>query len=686
MAIRNNQKISTLGLIPGIQLDQNPFAQANGTATILRNVINDSGRMMRKPFSPKYFAEASLASGRVWHIFTFKFSRSSARRTELLTFKSDGKVYKVTGGCEQEIFPGITSFGILTKKPLLKQLSNRLFFSDGISSYVYDGRTIQKWGMDIPTTAPSTSAIGAGSLTMATGLKAAVTAVVLDEAGNRVHESSRSPLADFQILSSEDLRIDKSGVTLDSRATHWSGYASELNGSNVIRRTNTTVIGTDTFDVSALPAATVPKAPLLNDPPPASTVGDVGENRIIMRDDSNPHKFWWTAMGEVQALLNGAPDESVPGVDNNSVSPISNNDFVDDREVRAIVRHNNFTMLYTEARAFALIGTLSLIDDRAPRNLKKVLQFTEGCTGPYAAISLPFGVVWLTPGRKLVLWTTGTELIDIGKPIQPALDSISADELDDVVMHWYSGNERQWLMVALKCADGEVEDDATTQANRVLIYDFSHPSRSSSNEEIGSWFEWTEIAATTIHTHQNEDGSEHLLIGDTSGDVYQADVIASPAHLSRSMILGKTYAGATVQNNPASTFRTGMLMPNGDNWTMGQNIAVLTGDQDAPGVPSVGSFTEPTIVSWINPLDSGSPGSSLTLTLGSAESSGDKEAWLLPESSGAASGAFAKQFMFQASWAAGVDASGEADGRETARINTLYKQSFKFRPVVEEIE
>ncbi|KKK69215.1 hypothetical protein LCGC14_2936250, partial [marine sediment metagenome] len=84
-------------------------------------------------------------------------------------------------------------------------------------------------------------------LTMATGLKAAITWVVLDEAGNRVHESSRSDVAAFQVLSNQNMQTDKSGLSDDPRATHWSGYVSELDGSEILRRTNTTIISTDTF-------------------------------------------------------------------------------------------------------------------------------------------------------------------------------------------------------------------------------------------------------------------------------------------------------------------------------------------------------------------------------------------------------------------------------------------------------
>ncbi len=667
--------------MPGIRLALNPFAQQVGSARILRNFVPERGRLARKSFSPD-FVSAPNAND-VWHIVNFRYTRSNAPENELIIYKDNGRVYKRVPSAEQEIFPGVTSFPVLNQKPFVGQLGNRLFWNDGSAGYVYDGRDIQSWGIERETAAPTTTATGTG-LTMATGLKAAITWVVLDEAGNRVHESSRSDVAAFQVLSNENLQIDKSGLTDDARATHWSGYVSELDGSEILRRTNTTIIQTDTFIVTALPAALDPKAPTRNDPPPKSTVGEVAKNRIFLRDDQSPEQFWFSALGEVKGLNNGAPDESFPGKDSSSLSDLSNNDFIPDREISAIKEHNNIVFLFSERRGFGLTGELSLLDNRAPRDMTKLEVFTEGCAGADATESTPFGLVWFTPGRKLWLWAGGQELIDIGEPIQTLLGTIPAGSLSDVYMKWWEGNGRQWLVIALNSRDGESPDDSTTLAQRTLIYDFSLPSPrpDRAQPDPGSWIEWTDIAATCVGTYIANDGQEFLLIGDSSGNVKQADTIVSPCHLNRSFILGECYLGSTVQNNPAANMRTSLLLPSSDQWSIGHYLQLVTGDQNDPGAPSAGALTEPTISSWIDPTSVDSPGTAITLTLDSALTSGDKRAWLQPESSGNTNtgGAFAKQFLFEAAYSAGVDDTGNADNRETNRINTIYKMGFTWSP------
>lgn len=682
MGIRNQQKISSLGIVPGIRLALNPFAQQVGSARILRNFIPERGRLARKSFSPNFITSSSSSS--VWHIVNFRYSRANAPENEIIVFKSDGKVYKRIPGQEQEIYPGVTSFPVLTKKPFVGQLGNRLFWNDASNAFVYDGRNIQRWTLIRSAAAPSTSAIAAGSLTASTGLKAAITWVVLDESGNRVHESSRSNIAAFQALSSENLRIDKSSLTdAQSRATHWSGYVSELDGSEILRRTNTTIIATDTFDVSSLPAALDPKAPIRNDRGPPSTVGEIAKNRIFLRDEQSPEQFWFSALGEVKGLNNGAPDESFPGFDDNSVSDLVNSDFIPDREIKAIKSHSNIIFLLSERRGFGLAGELSLLDNRAPRDMTKLEVFTEGCAGADAIESTPFGLVWFTPGRKIWLWAGGQELIDIGEPIQTLLGTIPAGSLDDVYMKWWEGNGRQWLVIALNSRDGESPDDSSTLAQRVLIYDFSLPSPRPDRQQPdpGSWIEWTDIVATAIGTYIADDGQEFLLIGDSSGNVKQADTIVSPCHLNRSFILGECYLGSTVQNNPQADMRTSLLLPSSDLWSVGHYLQLLTGDQNDPGVPSAGTFTEPTLSSWIDPTSVDSPGTAITLTLDSALTSGDKRSWLQPDTTNTTkAGAFAKQFLFQTQYAAGVDDTGNADNRETNRINTIYKMGFTWSP------
>ena len=346
MGIRNQQKISSLGIVPGIRLALNPFAQQVGSARILRNLIPERGRLARKSFSPNFSREPGIFGvNDVWHIVNFRFTRSNAPENEVIIFRSNGRVTKRIPGNEIELDQGTK----LNQKPFVGQLGNRLFWHDGSKGRVYDGKDVQVWGMARETSAPSTSATGTG-LTMATGLKAAITWVVLDEASNRVHESSRSDVAAFQVLSNQNMQIDKSGLTDDPRATHWSGYVSELDGSEILRRTNTTIISVDTFIVTALPAALDPKAPVRNDPPPKSTVGEVAKNRIFLRDDQSPEQFWFSALGEVKGLNNGAPDESFPGKDSSSLSDLVNNDFIPDREIRAMKMHNNIGFLFSERR------------------------------------------------------------------------------------------------------------------------------------------------------------------------------------------------------------------------------------------------------------------------------------------------------------------------------------------------
>ena len=68
----------------------------------------------------------------------------------------------------------------------------------------------------------------------------------------------------------------------------------------------TTRITTTSIDITAFPAATNATAPIRNDPMPPTTVGCVGKNRLWVRDDANPNTYYFSALGEVKGLANGA--------------------------------------------------------------------------------------------------------------------------------------------------------------------------------------------------------------------------------------------------------------------------------------------------------------------------------------------------------------------------------------------
>ena len=665
--IRNQQKVSSTNIVPGIRLNLNPFEQRSGSARVLRNWTPTFNRLTRKAFAPKFHATPDTASGSIWDIIDFNYHRANAPESKLLIFRSDGKVYKATGGSELEIFPGLTGFTALSSRPQPVQIGNFLVWGDTESAYIYDGRSIRAWGLARATTKPGVSATG-GALTAS--VTATVTWVVLDEQGNRVHESSRSPVSDTQALSSDSLIIDKSGVgSPPAGATHWSAYMSEATASATRLRVATTAIVTDTVTITAFPAATSPIEPIRNDPPPASNIMSTWKNRIAMVDRNDRRRVRFTAFGEVDGLLNGAGAESVSGADSSSVSDLVN-EFLFPRQVNSLVQHENLLFIFTQTNGHVIMGTGGILDSLGNRDLFSGQQFSEGAAGARAAVSTPFGLIWFTPGRQIWLWPGFETKIDISHDIQTILENIPSASMDSVELHWWDGNGKKWLMMAVDAPAGEDPEGSTAQ--RIFIYDFS---LRSDQQRPGEWFEWTDVTATSIGTY-TEGGQRFLLTGDSSGDVYQQDVIADPAHLSRSAILGRTYLGSAIQNNPAATMTTGLIMPSGDLWSTGLYIGLVRGSHDGPST-SIGS--NPTVNSAIDPIDPDTT-PSIALTLGSADTSGEFRAWLLNEAGGTEGGALARQFQFKLSYAAGSSNNAEADGRTTVALEALYKLSFSWQP------
>jgi len=636
--------------MPPLGLELNPLAQTVGSARILRNFIPDKERLLRQPFSG-FLGGSTIgwpSIGHTWHLIDFHYTRAGAPENKLLMFASNGHVYQKQESWIIEIFPGNTGFSVLTKKPFVGQLSNRLFWSDGISSYVYDGRSVRVWGLTRSTTAPTVTAANVtGSIVAATGVKGCFSWVVLDEAGNRVHESSRSNInASFVVIGGADdaVTLDITGLTAPSGATHWSGYISELDGSEVYRRTNTTLLTTFTYTATAFPASTTPKAPIRNDPPPSSTVGCVAKNRIFLRDDANPNTWYFSALGEVKGLLNGAADESFCGYSTNSISDISNSDFLPDREIRAMSEHENAIFIFSEQRGYAVIGELNLLDNRSPRSIVKLQQFTEGCIGAWAIKSTPRGLAWMNPSKKIWLWPGGSELYDIGEPIQKQLNVIhyskelatsSSTSFRDVVAHWHSANGRQWLIWLIAAEEIDDSGDANAeQYQRCEIYDFSRQNQraTKATPEPGSWFEWAAYSNSGFQPDcmasiTTSDGFSWLVIGEDGGELRVHDVIAQPAHLNLSMILGQTYLGSAVVGHNPCIFRTGLLRLGNGQWVVGSFLEMITGTDTFVGVPSTGTFTEPTITRWTDVEDGDNPGSGTALTLDTALSSADKRAW-----------------------------------------------------------
>lgn len=686
--IRNQQKFQTVDVLPYISLDYNPLKAEIGSSVILRGWIPEKGRLSSRQTAAPWGPPATTDSG--FLDLNFRYTRAGSQESKWITVGTDGadgtggnrwryRLYqKSCGGQSTEIFPGNTGFAALVNVPFIWQSGNRMFFSDGTFNYVYDGRSVRRWGLTRSTTAPVVSAVAAGSLTAATGLKACITWVVLDEASNRVHESSRSNVSAFQILAAENLRVDITALSAPSGTTHWSAYVSELDGSNIYRRAATTAIGTLTVDISALPASTTPKVPIRNDPPPPSLVGCVAKNRIFIVDGANPNRFYFAALGEVEGLLNGSGPESFCGYGTNSISDIVNSDSVSDREITAMIEHENVTYLFTESKGYALVGEMNLLDSRSPRSLVKLQQFSEGCIGRRAICSTPYGLVWITPGKRILLWPGGNEIIDIGEPIQLLLDNMrsqdgsfkAATQPKDAKLHFFEGEGRQWLILnthGMFDADNISTVPQPSTSWDMFVYDFQRPVRN----KPGAWFQdQTNLqCATTIY---ELDGTPFLA---ASG--YRPFANLQPLYFNETATLGKVGLGPTASFTGTSTItlRSSLIAPTGE-WVVGHYLTILMGTQDNPdGTISTGTtemYTDNEIV-YGQGL-----GSAATITADTALTSGEVRLWFVPQASGNtnAGGSFGKRFLFEMRKSSGTSTSGNR-----VLFHTIYALGFTFSPM-----
>ena len=623
------QKIQVSDLLLRDSISRNPFS-AQPYQGLIENMVPDYGLLRRIPFVPPF--ESSSSSSRVWHIVEFLFQRDNARNQQILIFKADGKVYKRIAGTELEVFPGKTTFAAFIQKPSVVNLADRLHVSDGSQYLIYDGWDWFTAGLVAPA-APSTALV-AGSLTGT--YKVAVTAVHIRN-GVRIHESSRSAVTS-NAPAAQNIRVTK--PTLDARATHWSVYVSELSTSDIYRRSVTVDANTTTTDISAVPVSTSPIAPIRNDPLQPSRILAQWKNRIAMRDEQSLSNLWFTAFAEVKGLLNGAPEECLPGRGSASISDLVNSWTLPDigEPMMGCIWHEEFLWAFSDRNGYVIRGEGSLLDSRGLRDFFPQHIFTFGTCSPWGLLSTPFGLAVLSPEGKLWLWSGEGETVDIGIDIQSRLNSLSSAQLSEFEMFYWEGGGNTWLVLPLP--------------GRVQIFDFSIRTEDSPK---GTWFSITGFSADPTSIGEMSLTAQYsLLVGLADGSVLQLDndytravAMRQPAHLNLSFILGAVYLGATVQNSPNATVRTGAYPASEGHWTEGMFIEMFhrgTGDTDTTGI----RVNPPTVSLIADDINPNNPTSAITMgTPFTVPLTAEKRWWLPAVAGGSTCGKLAKRFQFQ---------------------------------------
>jgi len=504
------------------------------------------------------------------------------------------------------------------------QINNRLHVSDGHIYRIYDGWNWFVAGLVAPASAPTVNTSGTG---LTGSYQIAVTAVHIRSNGSdvRIHESNRSPIT-TQALTNQGFTVNIP-ADLPSRATHWSIYMSEVAGSGVLRRAATHPITTTTSTaISTNPSATAATAPERNDPVLPSRVLCQWKNRVAMRSETNPDKLRFTAFGEVAGLLNGAPDECLPGSSSSSISDLVNEWQIPDggQPIQTSVYHGEVLWVFTDRHGFYIQGEGALLDDTGLRDFKPQRGLQFGASGPDAAISTPQGLIVMSHEHKIWLWRGG-EPIDIGHDIQSRLDDLTEQELNNIEMTYWSGEGWDWLVVPL--ADG------------LAVFDFALGTP-------GGWIGRSDLPQPTAVAIYHP-GRKFLLSGHIDGSVHQLINLCQPSHLGLSCVVGNTYLNASVQDSPTSTARTGPLNQGKGQWTEMKYVQYQhRGHTDTTTITA----SNPTITAYYDQVNPALPDSGVALTSATVTGSNERRAYFKPTSTASAAGALAKNSHVEFKW------------------------------------
>src|SRR3990167_1569002 len=540
------------------------------------------------------------------------------------------------------VYTGTTSPSVLLiNKPSIDQVSNKLHISDGNSYLIYDGYTFKTAGLAAPT---GTVPPSVGSATGLTGnYKAAVTAVEIrsnNGVDERVHESSRTAVTAATTLTNQKLAVDVSAVTFPTRATHWSLYISELNGSEVLRRVATTAVTTTAYSAASEPAGNAALAPIRNDPVRPSRILTAWKNRIASRSEARPNEFGFTAFTEVDSQLNGDGEECLPGSSSSSISDLVNTWTIPDggSPMQNAVWHEGFLFVFTKIGGYYITGEGALLDNRSVRDFFPQKQFGFGAAGPFATCSTPKGLVVLSPEHKLWLWGGGDQIVDLGKDIQGRLDDLSEEELTELEMLYWSGEGWSWLMLTLPDRIAIVDCEAGTPTAPLGMW-----------VSLGSQWAFQQPTSLCIYNP----GRAFLLSGHADGTVKLLQTLCQPSHVGLCAVTGQTYLSASVQNSPACLIRTGPISSPASQWTDAKYVTYYQAghtDNDVSGIRT----TNPTVTAYYDAVDPMVPTSGVALTSNTVNDSNERKAWHMI-SGGSSGGHLASSYQVELSYASGAD-------------------------------
>lgn len=381
-----------------------------------------------------------------------------------------------------------------------------------------------------------------------------------------------------------------------ARATHWHLYASDSEGSKMgylLASVPVTQFSyTDMSPWMGEDGSLFQKVerPYRNDPTPPSKILSVHKYRIFRRRETQPNFFHFTAKEEVEALLNGACEECVPGTDKNTLS-----DLIDEQSypkttttIRNITSHADALYIGTEKEIIPLLG-----ESLDSFSFSEVTAIRMGMAGRFAAASTHHGLAFLSYDRKFYLYpilmqpwssmNTQENLVEIGLPKRDIFRTIDPTALDQVWLVHYHFGVRDWLVVTFPKGTGyqppappmlmAMED--TQPELETWVFDF----------DTKGWFK-LQKGYLSLAVWETRPGQKVLVGGGTDGHIYVIDDQDE---------LYKDSTGAS--SDWATVFEDDFNRANGavgNNWTMVRGAPTVSNNEClAPNQPYTSTILRP---------------------------------------------------------------------------------------------
>jgi hypothetical protein len=410
------------------------------------------------------------------------------------------------------------------------QNSFNCYSSNGKTSYRYVDNagtlTRYQWGIDAPASAPAV-ALSAGTLTLTWGRTYVYCFVskYTDSLGiERVHVGPPSPIsAHTGPTASGIVDLTDIGASTDPQVTHIWVFAtvdSPLNTSATFFFMAELTNGTTSYGDANLDTALdqTKLAPFDNNPMPPSAILTTFQNRVWA---ANGSMLRYSGFSEITL---GIPEESWP-LDAFFNVPAGT------RTITAMTTLQTGTVLavLTPDTWFGYTGT----DAASFTEIDRIA--TPGCVGKFAIATTPFGVAWLSPSKRLFMWTGTGSVPEISSDVTNSypgtygMEDLSDADLSTVQLQWFSYGKYHFLMAFCRTTDSP---DLSPNLNLIQIWSIPVKGTQSTGEytgssqffnQIGGIYETDKIPAVSLTgTGIVKVGSTpYVYMGDASGNVYR---------------------------------------------------------------------------------------------------------------------------------------------------------------------